>query len=200
MTLIGLTGGVGMGKSTTARFLAERGLPVVDTDQLARDVVEPGQPTLAALVEAFGTGILKKDGALDRPAMAGKVFADAACRRHVESIVHPAIRERWEATVRWWREEGRLAGVVIIPLLLETSAEGEFDVILCSACAAASQETRLLRRGWPAEQVRQRIAAQFPAARKMDAARYVIWTEGAFDVHAAQVDRVLRAMGLSSGS
>ena len=195
MKLIGLTGGVGMGKSTTARFLAERGLPVVDTDQIARDVVEPGQPGLTAIVVAFGKEMLLEDGRLNRPMMAARVFSDPAMREQLESIVHPAIRKRWLGTVQQWRQEERAMGVVMIPLLLETGAESMFDRILCSACSRATQEARLVQRGWNFGHVRQRIEAQAPISRKMAAAHYVVWTEASLDVHAAQVDRILRSEG-----
>src|SRR5262245_53982791 len=102
MRLIGLTGGVGMGKSTAADLLKERGIPVVDTDQLARDVVEPGQPAFNEVKERFGPGVVGPDGTLNRKALADLIFADSARRQELESILHPRIRERWLAQAALW--------------------------------------------------------------------------------------------------
>src|SRR6266700_681195 len=130
MKTIAITGGVGMGKSTTARLLAERGVPVVDTDDLARDVVEPGQPALAEIVAAFGKEMLDGDGRLRREELARVVFADAAKRKQLEAITHPRIAERWRAQLQTWRDEGKHLAAVIIPLLYEAGYEAEFDTVI----------------------------------------------------------------------
>jgi dephospho-CoA kinase len=192
--LLGVTGGVGMGKSTTARFLAAHGLPVVDTDDLARGLVAPGQPALAEIAARFGPGVLAADGALDRARLAAQVFAHDAARRDLEAILHPRIRAAWRAQAAAWRAEGRPAGAVVIPLLYETGAEAEFTAVLCTACAAATQAARLAARGWTPEQAARRLAAQWPAERKLALAAFVLWTEGAPEVHAEQLARVLAAL------
>ena len=191
MNVIGLTGGIGMGKSTSAQLLRSRGIPVVDTDDLARQIVEPGQPALAEVVAAFGPQIAGPDGRLRRDEMARRVFADTAARQRLERILHPRIRERWRAQVETWRAESRPLAVVVIPLLFETKAEAELDVTLCVACSAATQQERLLARGWPPEQIQQRLQAQWPSGQKMAVSDYLIWTEAGLDVHAAQIDRIL---------
>lgn len=191
MILIGLTGGVGMGKSTSAELLAARGLPVIDTDHLARQVVEPGQPALEEIRKEFGDGIISGDGQLNREAMAGIVFSDSAKRQRLEAILHPRIRERWEAEAERWRVSGCALGVVVIPLLFETGAAPAFDVVVCVACLPASQWRRLEARGWSGEQIDQRIASQWPIQKKMDLSRFVIWTEPSVEVHREQVDCVL---------
>src|SRR4051812_22563263 len=122
MHLIGVTGGVGMGKTTAARFLQERGVPVIDTDVLAREVVEPGKPAWEEIRQAFGQEILGPDGQLRREELARQVFSDEARRKELEAIVHPRIRERWLAQVEVWRAEKQPRGVVVIPLLFETDA------------------------------------------------------------------------------
>src|SRR5512137_799134 len=107
MRVLGLTGGVGMGKSTSAQLLCDRGVPVVDTDDLARQVVAPGQPALAEVREAFGADVVGPDGQLRRDELAQRVFADAAARTRLEQILHPRIRALWRAQVETWRTEGR---------------------------------------------------------------------------------------------
>lgn len=197
--LLGVTGGVGMGKSTTAEFLARRGLAVTDTDVLARELVTPGQPALAEIAAAFGPAVLAADGTLDRGRLARRVFADEAERKRLEQILHPRIRAAWLAAAAAWRAEGRRAAAVIIPLLHETRAEGEFDAVFCTACSPATQRARLAARGWNESQITGRLAAQWPAERKVALADFVIWSEGALETHAAQVDRILGATGAAAG-
>lgn len=103
MTVIGLTGGIGMGKSTSARLLEQRLIPVVDTDNLARQVVEPGQPALREIEQAFGREYLDSQGRLRREALAELVFRDAERRRQLEGIVHPRIRDLWQAQIQLWK-------------------------------------------------------------------------------------------------
>ena len=191
MKVLGLTGGIGMGKSASARLLHARGVPVVDTDDLARQVVQPGQPALAEVLAAFGPQIAGPDGQLRRDELARRVFADPAARERLEAILHPPIRALWRAQVQTWRAEGRPLAVVVIPLLFETKAEAELDATICVACSAATQRQRLLARGWSPEQIEQRLSAQWPVEAKIARADYVIWTEADFDVHAAQIERIL---------
>jgi len=191
MKLFGLTGGVGMGKSACAQLLQWRGAAVVDTDELARELVEPGQPALAEIAGAFGRELLDAEGRLRRDALARIVFADPAARRTLEQILHPRIRDAWHERVAAWRAEGKPLGVVVIPLLFETGAEREFDAVICVACSAETQRQRLLARGWSPEQIEQRIAAQMPIEEKMLRADYVVWTEAGMDVHAQQVYRIV---------
>jgi dephospho-CoA kinase len=194
MKVLGLTGGIGMGKSTSAQLLQARGVPVVDTDDLARQVVEPGQPALAEVLAAFGPQIAGPDGRLRRDELARRVFADSAARLRLEGIIHPRIRELWRAQMEAWRAEGRPLAVVVIPLLFETKAEADLDATICVACSAATQQERLRARGWPPEQIQQRLQAQWPTEQKMARADYVIWTEAGLDVHTAQIERILRLL------
>lgn len=191
MKLFGLTGGVGMGKSTAERLLRERGVPVVDTDGLARQVVEPGQPAWDEIQRVFGPEVIASDGQLLREEMARRVFADAVARQQLEAITHPRIRELWRAQAAAWRAEGKPLAVVAIPLLFEVGAEQEFDAVLCVACTAQTQQQRLRERGWSAEQIQQRIAAQWPVEKKMERADYVVWNESGLDVLASQLERAL---------
>jgi dephospho-CoA kinase len=190
MRAIGLTGGIGMGKSTAAELLHARGVPVVDTDRLAREIVVPGQPALAEILQTFGAHLVDVSGQLRRAALAEIVFADPAARTRLEQITHPRIKERWQQQLALWRGEGRSVGVVVIPLLYETGAEAEFQSVVCVACTAATQQHRLLQRGWTPEQIRQRGAAQWPVADKLARAQHVVWTEGDLENTAQQLTKI----------
>src|SRR2546428_7617602 len=154
----GLTGGIGMGKSTAADLLRNRGLPVVDSDLIARQVVEPGEPALAEVQRLFGAEIVGADGRLRRDELARRVFADAEARRRLEGILHPRIRAVWPARLRSWRATGHPAADARIPLLFETDASRHFDTTICVACSAKTQRQRLRARGWTEEPIEPRIA------------------------------------------
>ena len=187
MRLLGLTGGVGMGKSTAAGLLLQHGARVVDTDEIARELVQPGQPALAEIRREFGGEVFLPDGSLNRAALAEKVFVDETARKKLEAILHPRIRERWSAQVATWRKENVPLAVVVIPLLFETQAEGAFDKIICIACSPQSQRERLQARGWADDQIRRRIASQLPVEHKMTRSHFVVWTEGVIEVHRLQI-------------
>jgi dephospho-CoA kinase len=191
MRLCGITGGIGMGKSTSADLLARRGIAVIDTDVIARQVVELGQPALGEITANFGPGVIAPGGGLDRERLANTVFSDPGARARLEAILHPRIRAVWQERADEWRREGRDLGVVIIPLLFETGSEGLFDRTLCVACSVASQMRRLLARGWSPAHIKQRLAAQWPAEEKVAKSDCIIWTEGSLHAHAAQLERVL---------
>ncbi|HXP59935.1 MAG TPA: dephospho-CoA kinase [Dongiaceae bacterium] len=190
MKIFGLTGGLGMGKSAAAQLLGARGVAVLDTDDLARRVVEPGQPAFEEVLQVFGPEFVAPDGRLRRSELARRVFADPAARKQLEAILHPPIRVLWQAQAALWRNESRPQGVIVIPLLFETGAEAEFDATLCVACSAATQRRRLLARGWTLAEIEQRLSAQWPIEEKMGRADYVVWTEGGLDLHAAQLARI----------
>jgi len=191
MKVLGLTGGIGMGKSACAGFLRSKGIPVVDTDDLAREVVEPGQPALAEIRGAFGLGVFDRGGGLRRDQLARLVFANSDARKKLESILHPRIRALWRKKVDLWAREGLPLSVVVIPLLHETGAEKELDANICVACSRATQQRRLLDRGWTEAQITQRLAAQMPVETKMAKADFVIWSEAGLDLHEDQLDRIL---------
>jgi len=191
MKVLGLTGGVGMGKSTCAALLRDRRVPVIDTDELARQVVEPGQPAIAEVQNVFGREMVDSNGRLRRDVLARCVFADSAARQKLEAILHPRIRKLWQAQVQSWRSENLPLGVVVIPLLFETKAETELDAVICLACSNTTQFARLQARGWTPEHINQRIQAQLPIEDKIEKANYLIWTESGIPIHAAQLDRTL---------
>ena len=191
MKVVGLTGGVGMGKSAATRLLQQRNVALIDTDELARRVVEPGQPALEEVKNAFGSDVLDNQGKLKRDVLAKRVFADANARKQLESILHPKIQDLWQAEVVKWREAGLDLGVVVIPLLYETNAQELLDEVICVACSVVTQRERLRDRGWSQEEIEQRVAAQWPTEKKIAAADFVIWTEGGMDVHQEQLESVL---------
>lgn len=180
-----------MGKSTAADILRTHGAQVVDTDEIARQLVRPGEPALAEIQNQFGKNILSTDGCLDREKLAGIVFSDATARRQLEAILHPRIRQHWLALVERWRMEDHPLAAVVIPLLFETQAESCFDKIICVACSAANQQERLSQRGWSPEQINQRLAAQMPVEQKIARSHFVVWTDGVLAVHAQQLDLIL---------
>jgi dephospho-CoA kinase len=199
MKVFGLTGGIGMGKSTAERLLHERGVRVIDTDVLARQVVEPGQPALEEIKLAFGNEVVASDGSLRREALAGMVFSNTGARQKLERITHPRIHELWRAQIENWRAEKCPLAVVVIPLLFETAAETELDSTICVACSEASQRQRLLERGWTSEQIQRRNAAQWPVEKKIGRADFVVWSEGGLDVLARQLDRILPSRPTAQG-
>mgnify|MGYP001602634678 FL=1 len=194
MKLCGLTGGVGMGKSTAAGFFLAHGARIIDTDELARQLVQPGQPALGEIRREFGADILTAAGELNRAELARRVFADVAARKKLEAILHPRIRESWLAQVEQWRREDRPLAIVVIPLLFETQAEVYFQKIICVACSPAAQRERLSARGWSPEQISQRIAAQWPVEPKIARSQFVLWTEGEKQSTERQVAQVFQRL------
>jgi dephospho-CoA kinase len=170
------------------------GVRVVDTDELARKLVDRGQPGLAEIQSEFGPDIIAANGELDRAALARRVFADSSARQQLETILHPRIREAWLARLEIWRAENCPLAIVVIPLLFETRAEAHFEKVICVACSPAAQQERLTARGWNAEQIRQRIAAQLPVDQKIARSQLVIWTEGRPEVHRAQIGKILEKL------
>ena len=192
MILLGLTGGVGMGKSAAAAFFRDRHLPVIDTDLIARELVEPGQPALEEVRLAFGDQVIGTDGRLLRRDLARLVFADTDARLRLESILHPRILQAWQTRVEEWRRDGVAIGAVVIPLLFETGAASSFQAIVCVACSMVTQQARLRQRGWSDGEIQSRLAAQWPVSQKIQASDYVVWTDTKLEIHAAQIDRILR--------
>lgn len=180
-----------MGKSAAARLLAEHGVAVVDTDVVARQIVEPGQPVLRELAAEFGDAIIGPDGRLRRDKLAGVVFSNEEARRRLEAILHPRIRAAWTWQLELWRAENRPVAVVVIPLLFETGATAHFDATICVACSSGTQEERLRPRGWTLPQIEERRRAQWPVERKMALSDFVVWSEGGLDLLNEQLARIV---------
>lgn len=192
MKVLGLTGGIGSGKTVVGEMFARLGAEVIDADQLARDVVEPGQPALDEIVKRFGAEILLPDGRLDRPKLGRIIFADAAARAALNAITHPRIRERMDAAVTERRER---AGVLIldIPLLYETARTTLVEKVIVVWVDPATQTRRLLERGGlTPEEARQRIAAQMSLDDKRALADHVIDNSGGLEATRRQVEGLYR--------
>lgn len=186
-----------MGKSAAGERLERRGLPVVDSDVIAREVCAPGTPALAEIRDRFGSDVIGPDGGLRRDEMARRIFGDEESRKALEAILHPRIRSAWKNKARQWRDDGQAGGAVQIPLLFETAAEDDFDSIICLACSSAIQKNRLMKRGWDEAQIARRIASQIPIDEKIDRANFVIWNESGLDELGEQLDRILRELGFA---
>ncbi len=184
---VGLTGGIGSGKSTVSTLLADRGAVVIDYDKLAREVVEVGTPGLAAIVERFGAGVLLPDGSLDRPALGAIVFGDQDARLDLESITHPAIGK-----LAWARDEDASEGSVVVhdhPLLVEAGLANFMDLVVVVDVPEDVQVERLVRlRGMAEDDARARIAAQASRENRRAAADVVIDNSGTPEDLAAAVD------------
>ncbi|MFI4884013.1 MAG: dephospho-CoA kinase [Steroidobacterales bacterium] len=173
---VGLTGGIASGKSTVAKFFAALGVPIIDTDQVAREVVEPGQPPLERLVERFGRTILTPDGHLDRPKLREIVFSDPKARADLEALTHPAIGTAVEA---WSAAAGGPYQVLIIPLLVEKNLGSQLDRVLVVDCDEELQIRRLQARdGSTVEQARAILNAQTSRTARLKCAHDVIQNEG----------------------
>jgi len=176
MVMIGLTGGIGSGKSTVAALLTERGAVVVDADAIARLVVEPGRPALAALVERFGGEILDADGRLDRAALAARAFATPEDKRDLEAITHPAIGEEF---LRQLADAPKDAVVVHdVPLLVESTRGYDYAAVIVVEAPVETRLERLEARGIPRADAERRIAAQASDEERRSVATWVIDNSG----------------------
>ena len=189
MRLIGVTGGIATGKSTVDRLLADHGAIVIDADELAREAVRPGEPTLDEVAARFGRDVIRPDGTLDRGRVGEIVFADAEARRHLERITHPRIMELMQERIA-----AALAGpaplvAVDVPLLFESAREGMFQGVLLVYAPRDVQLRRLRERnGLDEDAALQRLAAQLPIDEKRDRATWIIDNSHGIDATARAVD------------
>lgn len=190
MLLVGLTGGIGSGKSTVARMLEERGAVVFDADLLAREAVEPGTPGHAAVIERFGADVLAPGGELDREALASIVFADPAARRDLEQIVHPEVRRLFAEGSEAYHDTDRIV-VFSAPLLVESGMHTAFEILVVVSATVATQIERLMRqRGMSEPAIRARIDAQAPLEDKAAVADFLVDNEGTLAELQSQVERL----------
>jgi dephospho-CoA kinase len=188
---VGLTGGIGTGKSTVAAILRELGATVIDADEATRAVQAPGSEGLRQLVEAFGPGILRPGGELDRAALADIAFRDPAQRERLNGIVHPLVRLWMAERAAEAAERGDPVAVMDIPLLFEARGAGAFETVLLVYAPEELQLRRLVElRGMTPDQARARIAAQMPIEEKRRLATHVIDNTGDLQALRAQVERV----------
>ena len=195
MLKVALTGGIATGKSYVLERFRRRGVPCLDADELAHGVTAAGTEATAAVAERFGADILAADGSVDRRKLGAIVFADAAARRDLEVIVHPAVYRAIAAGIRGFEKvgDGPFA-IVDIPLLFETGAQKDFDRVIVTDCPPAVQLVRLVERGLTADAARRRLDAQWPAEKKIAGADFVIKTDGTFDQTDRQVDNAFSTL------
>lgn len=198
---VALTGGISSGKTTVANLFAGRGVPVIDTDAIAREVVEPGAPALAKVVAAFGPDILGPDGRMDRRRMRERIFGDPQARRRLEAILHPAIRAEME---RRSQAAGGPYQVLVIPLFAEGGRRDHVDrVLLVDVPEELQIERLMLRDGVPREQARASLDAQATRADRLAMADDVIRNTGRvedLDAHVAQLHETYVTLASKSGS
>jgi len=190
MLRIGLTGGIGSGKSSVCRLFAARSIPVIDTDIIAREVVEPGQPGLLALTSVFGQDILDEGGCLDRRALRMRVFQDVMLRQRLEAILHPLIRQQLHARLK---TVSAPYVILAIPLLLEKGWENEVDRILVVDCDEALQLSRTMARDKSdAISVERIMQSQIPRTKRVAAADDIIHNDGSYTELERQVEALHR--------
>lgn len=193
--LIALTGNIASGKSEVARIFSDLGATVIDADELARDVVEPGTPALSAVAARWGDRVLSRDGTLNRAALRAIVFADAAEREALNAIIHPEIKRRRDRLVAEARARGDRVVVSAIPLLYETGLEGDYDLVILVDAPDDLRLGRLMqRRGLSAAEAGRMMAAQMPASVKRAKADIVIDNDGDLKVLRRTVERVWREL------
>lgn len=195
MLIVGLTGNIGSGKSTVARLLVERGVPVIDADLLAREATAPGSPALATIIARWGPRVRARDGSLDRAALRHIVFADPADRAALDAIVHPAVDSHRRALLAVARARGDRVQVCDIPLLFEAGLERQVDVIVLVDAPRAVRLERLVRdRGLTSEEATAMIDAQMPSHEKRGRSDYVIDNNGTLDLLTARVEDAWRML------
>jgi len=190
---VALTGGIASGKTTVANLLAEHGALLIDSDQLAREVVEPGTPGLAQVVTRFGEQVLTQAGSLDRQALGDIVFADAAARADLNAIIHPLVRRRRAELIAQAAADQIV--VSVIPLLVETGLVDQFDAVVVVDVPSQTQVARLVRRNdISQEQAQARLDAQASRAERLAAADWVVTNSGSRAELEAQVERLWSQM------
>ena len=189
MILVGLTGGIGSGKSTVSSLLAERGAVVIDADLIVREVQSPGSPVLAALAEAFGAQVIAADGSLDRPAVAAIVFEDPAALEKINAIVHPAVAKEMNARILAERASDHVV-VLDIPLLTENPREGLQGKIVVDVPVETQVARLVSSRGFTENDARARIARQATRERRLEGADFVVDNSGSIDDLKPRIDEL----------
>ena len=186
MLIVGLTGGIGSGKSTVARFLGEHGAVIVDADVFARDAVRGGSDAFEAIVRRFGEEVVGPDGELDRPKLASIVFADRAALVDLEAIVHPEVRRMIADRIQAELDTDHVV-VLVNPLLIEMGAHRDCDVVVVISADPETQVTRTVARGMDEADVRARLAAQLPIEERARAADVLLDNEDTLEDLEAEV-------------
>jgi len=195
MRIFGLTGNIGSGKSTVAAMLRDAGIPVLDADLISREVTAPGGRAYDAVVQAFGGGIVRDDGSIDRKRLGEIVFADPVSRERLERITHPAILEAMKEAIAGIEREGHRAAVVEATLIHESGRKGLFEAVISVTCDRETAISRLAARGGMSRsQAEARLRAQMDADRKAGASDYVIDNSGDIESTRRQVVALARVL------
>ena len=189
-TFIGVTGGIGTGKSTVCRMLHDLGAKIIDADQISRDILQPGTKAYGLVIDHFGKGILDCAGYIDRAHLGKIAFKDRQERRVLENITHPAIKAEVDRQFRVYEAEGDCIVVLEAPLLIEAGMEKTVDEVWVVVCSAEEQLKRVMSRGHSLEEAQARIAAQLPLAVKIRYAHRVIDTDCGLEETRAKVTEI----------
>lgn len=196
MKWIGLTGGIACGKSTVSRLLKEKGIPVVDADEIAKEVVTPGSPGLKSVIQTFGQEFLQHDGRLNRRKLGQHVFGHPGLLHQLESILHPLVREETRRRRRELEDKGEPLAIYDVPLLFETKIQDQFDEIVVVSCTKEQQRERLRRRNvWSEDEIEMRIASQIPIQFKEAEADFVLANNQDEQHLLSEVDRLIQWLG-----
>lgn len=191
MLTVGLTGGIASGKSTVAAMFEQLGAYLIDTDQLARQVVNPGQAALAEIVSVFGSHVLLASGELDRAKLGAMVFGDPSLLAKLNAILHPPIRALMFQEAEEARKRGAKIVLLEVPLLFETGFDKDVDFVIVVTATREEQQRRLMaRNNFTAEEAQKRMAAQIPPAEKTARAHYIVNNSGSLKETRAQVEKV----------
>jgi dephospho-CoA kinase len=190
---IGITGGIGCGKSTAARFFERHGFRRIDADEQVKQLLLPRPDVIAAIAEKFGKGVLTAVGQVDRAALASIVFADEEALRWLENLLHPLLFIEWRRVLA---EERGNQWIFEVPLLFEKRLENWFDFTVCVATSSTFQLTRLAERGMSRALAEQRISKQLPLAQKIEFADFVLSNDGSLSFLQAQVARLVEQLSV----
>lgn len=192
MMKIGLTGGIGSGKSTVTRLFRKRGAYIIDLDLLAHQVEEPGEAAWQGIVECFGRGILDADERIDREALGRIVFRDSGKREELNRIVHPAVREEWKHRIDdIGRRDGKAIVISDVPLLIEVGWHEKMDIVILVYSSPGIQIERIMKRnGYTHEEARDRLRSQMPLDEKIPFADFVVHNEGTLEETEAAVEKI----------
>lgn len=192
MKWIGLTGGIACGKSTVSRMLRSRDIPVVDADEIAKEVVKPGSSGLKSVLQEFGMEFQTAEGTLDRRKLGQRVFGNPELLHKLEAILHPLIREETRRRRRLHEDMGAPLAIYDIPLLFETKAKDQFDAVIVVSCTKEQQKERLRRQGWSEDEIDMRIASQISLQSKEQEADFVLHNNRDEQHLIREVDRLFK--------
>jgi len=196
MKWVGLTGGLGTGKSTVSQMLISRGIPVIDADRIAREVVEPNGPAFPGIIQAFGKEILQPDGSIDRNKLAKAVFGHSEKLLQLENLIHPFVQEEVLNQRSWLKDQHHQWAVYDVPLLFEKNLKSQFDfVLVVSVTDVTTQISRLKQRnGWNDDEIQKRLKSQLPLSEKIAQADYVIQNDADLSSLEKKVDTVVQML------